>query len=71
MTTYLSLIFHTTTVTILESKWLLIKLFMEEDIGWFEIGKIGLIGLDLVHQAIKKVKVIIERLKMTKSHQRS
>ena len=31
-------------------------------IGWFEVGEVGLIGLDLVHQAMEKVKVIEERL---------
>ncbi|XP_070057139.1 uncharacterized protein [Nicotiana tomentosiformis] len=29
-------------------------------IGWFEIGEAELIGLDLVHQAIEKVKIIKE-----------
>ncbi|WMV26002.1 hypothetical protein MTR67_019387 [Solanum verrucosum] len=29
-------------------------------IGWFEVGEAGLIGLDLVHQAVEKVKVIQE-----------
>ncbi|WMV29665.1 hypothetical protein MTR67_023050, partial [Solanum verrucosum] len=32
-------------------------------IGWFEICEYGLIGPDLVHQAMEKVKVIQERLK--------
>ncbi|XP_070046485.1 uncharacterized protein [Nicotiana tomentosiformis] len=32
-------------------------------IGWFEIGEAELIGLDLVHQALEKVKIIKERLK--------
>ena len=31
---------------------------------WFEVSKAGLIGQDLVHQAMDKVKVITERLKM-------
>ena len=34
-------------------------------IGWFEVGEAGLIGPDLVHQAMEKVKVIQERLKTT------
>ncbi|WMV24530.1 hypothetical protein MTR67_017915 [Solanum verrucosum] len=40
-------------------------------IGWFEVGKGELIGPDLVHQAMEKVKVIQERLKTTQSHQKS
>ncbi|XP_015158489.1 LRR receptor-like serine/threonine-protein kinase HSL2 [Solanum tuberosum] len=40
-------------------------------IGWFEVGEAELIGLDLVHQAMKKVKIIQERLKTTQSHQKS
>uniref|UniRef100_M1CJT9 Gag-pol polyprotein n=1 Tax=Solanum tuberosum TaxID=4113 RepID=M1CJT9_SOLTU len=40
-------------------------------IGWFEVGEAGLIGPDLVHQAMKKVKVIQERLKTAQSHQKS
>ena len=32
-------------------------------IGWFEVGEAGLIGQDLVHQAMENVKVIQERLK--------
>lgn len=31
-------------------------------IGWFEVGKAGLIGPDMVHQAMEKVKIIQERL---------
>ena len=27
-------------------------------IGWFEVGEAGLIGPDIVHQAMEKVKVI-------------
>ncbi|WMV14594.1 hypothetical protein MTR67_007979 [Solanum verrucosum] len=40
-------------------------------IGWFEFGEAGLIGQDLVHQAMEKVKVIQERLKMAQSRQKS
>ncbi|WMV46476.1 hypothetical protein MTR67_039861 [Solanum verrucosum] len=40
-------------------------------IEWFEIGEVGLIELDLVHQAVEKVKVIQERLKTTHSHEKS
>ena len=32
-------------------------------IGWFEVGEAGLIGSNLVHQAMEKVKVIQEKLK--------
>ncbi|WMV58874.1 hypothetical protein MTR67_052259, partial [Solanum verrucosum] len=32
-------------------------------IGWFEVVEARLIGLDLVHQAMEKVKVTQERLK--------
>ena len=40
-------------------------------IGWFGVGEAGLIGLDLVHQSMEKVKVIQERLKMEQRHQKS
>ncbi|XP_069149178.1 uncharacterized protein [Solanum lycopersicum] len=40
-------------------------------IRWFEVGKAGLIGPDLVHQAMEKVKVIQERLKTTQSRKKS
>ncbi|KAH0678966.1 hypothetical protein KY284_020051 [Solanum tuberosum] len=40
-------------------------------IRWFEVGEAGLIGPDLVHQAMKKVKVIQERLKTAQSRQKS
>ncbi|KAH0720138.1 hypothetical protein KY284_005168 [Solanum tuberosum] len=40
-------------------------------IGWFEVGEAGLIGPDLVHQAMEKVKVIQKRLKMAQSRQKS
>ncbi|KAH0784113.1 hypothetical protein KY290_003711 [Solanum tuberosum] len=40
-------------------------------IGWFEVGEAGLIGPDLVHQALEKVKVIQERLKTAQSRQKS
>ncbi|KAH0706534.1 hypothetical protein KY285_012312 [Solanum tuberosum] len=39
-------------------------------IGWFEVGEVGLIGPDLVHQAMEKVKVIQERLKTAQSRQK-
>ena len=38
-------------------------------IGWFEIGETGLIGPNLVHQAMEKVKVIQETLKQRESSQ--
>ncbi|KAH0723069.1 hypothetical protein KY289_006113 [Solanum tuberosum] len=40
-------------------------------IGWFKVGEEGLLGPDLVHQAMEKVKVIQERLKMAQSRQKS
>ncbi|XP_070039379.1 uncharacterized protein [Nicotiana tomentosiformis] len=40
-------------------------------IGWFEFGEAELIGPDLVHQAMKKVKIIKDRLETTQSHQKS
>ncbi|WMV24920.1 hypothetical protein MTR67_018305 [Solanum verrucosum] len=36
-------------------------------IGWFEVGEVSLIGPELVHEAIEKVRLIRERLKMTQS----
>ncbi|KAH0706092.1 hypothetical protein KY289_011168 [Solanum tuberosum] len=75
MITYLSLSLLTTTIIILASTWLLMKLFYgrrcKSPIGWFEVDEAGLIGPDLVHQAMKKVKIIQERLKTAQSRQKS
>lgn len=40
-------------------------------VGWFEIGEADLIGPDLVHQAMEKVKIIKERMKTAQSRQKS
>ncbi|XP_070032202.1 uncharacterized protein [Nicotiana tomentosiformis] len=40
-------------------------------IGWFKIGETELIGQDLVHQAMEKVKTIKEQLKTAQSRQKS
>nr|XP_009794485.1 PREDICTED: uncharacterized protein LOC104241256 [Nicotiana sylvestris] len=40
-------------------------------IGWFEVGEAELLGPDLVHQAMEKVKIIQERLKAAQSCQKS
>ncbi|KAH0674488.1 hypothetical protein KY290_024657 [Solanum tuberosum] len=40
-------------------------------IGWFEVGEAGLIGPNLVHQAMEKVKTIQERLKTAQSRHKS
>ncbi|WMV32627.1 hypothetical protein MTR67_026012 [Solanum verrucosum] len=40
-------------------------------IGWFEVGETQILGPDLVHQAIEKVKLIKERLKIAQSRQKS
>ncbi|XP_070013345.1 uncharacterized protein [Nicotiana sylvestris] len=40
-------------------------------IGRFEVGEAELIGPDLVHQAMEKVKIIKERLKTAQSRQKS
>ncbi|WMV33736.1 hypothetical protein MTR67_027121 [Solanum verrucosum] len=34
-------------------------------IGWFEVGETALIGPDSVHEAMKKVQLIRDRLKTT------
>ena len=39
-------------------------------IGWFEVGEVGLIGPDLIHQVLEKVKVIKERLKTAQTRQK-
>ncbi|XP_070045263.1 uncharacterized protein [Nicotiana tomentosiformis] len=39
--------------------------------GWFEVGEAELIGQDLVHQAMEKVKIIKELLKTAQSRQKS
>ncbi|WMV45188.1 hypothetical protein MTR67_038573 [Solanum verrucosum] len=40
-------------------------------IGWFEVCKGSLIGPELVHEAIEKVRLIREWLKTTQSRQKS
>ncbi|CAN4076422.1 unnamed protein product [Withania somnifera] len=40
-------------------------------IGWFEVGETVLLGLDLVQQAMEKVKVIQQRLKTAQSRHKS
>ncbi|XP_070050575.1 uncharacterized protein [Nicotiana tomentosiformis] len=40
-------------------------------IGWFAIGEAELIGPDLMHQAIEKVRIIKEWLKIAQSRQKS
>ncbi|WMV58313.1 hypothetical protein MTR67_051698 [Solanum verrucosum] len=37
---------------------------------WFEVGEVGLIGPELVHQVMEKMKVIQERLKTAQSRQK-
>ena len=40
-------------------------------VGWFEVGDIALIGPESVYEAIEKVRLIRERLKMAHSRQKS
>lgn len=40
-------------------------------IGWFEVGEVSLIGPELVHETIEKVRLIRERLKIAQSRQKS
>ncbi|XP_070010131.1 uncharacterized protein [Nicotiana sylvestris] len=40
-------------------------------IRWFEVGEVELLGPDLVHHAMEKVKVIQERMKTAQSRQKS
>ncbi|WMV19370.1 hypothetical protein MTR67_012755 [Solanum verrucosum] len=40
-------------------------------IGWFEVGETQILGPDLVHQVVEKVKLIKKRLKMAQSRQKS
>ncbi|WMV45659.1 hypothetical protein MTR67_039044, partial [Solanum verrucosum] len=40
-------------------------------VGWFEVGEIALIGAELVYEAIEKVRLIRERMKMGQSRQKS
>lgn len=40
-------------------------------LGWFEVGELGLVGPDLVQQAVEKVKLIRERLRTAQSRQKS
>ena len=40
-------------------------------VGWFELGEMAMLGLYLVIDALKKVKIIRYRLKIAQSHQKS
>ncbi|KAH0728122.1 hypothetical protein KY284_003987 [Solanum tuberosum] len=40
-------------------------------IGWFEVGEVALLGPDLVMEALEKVMMIREKLKMAQSRQKS
>ncbi|KAH0652759.1 hypothetical protein KY289_030437 [Solanum tuberosum] len=40
-------------------------------VGWFEVGEIALVGPELVYEAIEKVRLITERLRMAQSWQKS
>ena len=40
-------------------------------VGWFEVGEVALLGLDLVMEALEKVRMIRERLKLAQSRQKS
>ncbi|XP_019225458.1 PREDICTED: uncharacterized protein LOC109207033 [Nicotiana attenuata] len=40
-------------------------------IGWFEVGEAELLGPNLVHQAMEKVKLIRDRLRTAQSRQKS
>ena len=40
-------------------------------IGWFDVGETKLIGLDVIQQAVDKVKLIQERLLAAQSRQKS
>ena len=40
-------------------------------IGWYKVGEGKLLGLNLVYLALEKVKVILDRLKITQSLQKS
>ncbi|KAH0746323.1 hypothetical protein KY285_007980 [Solanum tuberosum] len=40
-------------------------------VGWFEVGEVALLGPDLVMEALEKVRMIRERLKMAQSRQKS
>ncbi|XP_009589336.2 uncharacterized protein [Nicotiana tomentosiformis] len=40
-------------------------------VGWFELGEMKIIGPNIVHDALKKAKLIQERLKTAQSRQKS
>ncbi|XP_070047220.1 uncharacterized protein [Nicotiana tomentosiformis] len=40
-------------------------------VSWFEMDKVRLLGIDLVHDALEKVKLIQGRLRTTQSKQKS
>ena len=49
----------------------LYRIWCKSPIGWFEVGEAGLIGQDLVHKYMEKVKVIQERLNTAHCRQKS
>ena len=40
-------------------------------VGWFEVGESSLLGPDIIHESLEKVKVIRDRLATTYSRQKS
>ena len=40
-------------------------------VGWFEVGESYILGREIIHEALKKVKVIRDRLATAYSRQKS
>ena len=40
-------------------------------VGWFEVGETSILGPEIVHEALDKVRVIRDRLATTYSRQKS
>ena len=40
-------------------------------VGWFEVGESSIFGLEIIHEAIEKVRMIMDRLSTTYSRQKS
>ena len=40
-------------------------------IGWFEVGESSILGPDIIHEAVEKVRMIMDRLSTTYSSKNS
>ena len=74
MITLLLLSFPTIITTIPTFKFPLVRLYgrrCRSPVGWFEVGEAALIGPDSDLYSMEKVELIIDRLKIAQSRQKS